>query len=274
MDNLRIRLNPMLAASGRTNEIKLFTIDVATGPKTIYNGINPATPVTTTYVRLGLGSQRITMTSMTADVELGSTNALGSELGDFALLGMIMDIDGSSTVDIYAHDGAGITIDLDVKIDQIHFNSMAWGDSDGLGTNNIHYNAASAAAAAAGDGLLSMGATTSRGYVGIRAFQINNMTITGQIKIDVATINAGLTPAANGLLGVYREMLDLHAYDGGTTGVLIRMDNLNIRIQNMNGFVTLSNDTALSPANSRDLGEFYMDNVNVTVNGWVGIFAH
>lgn len=266
MDNLRMRLNPTLSTSAAgIAQIKLFTVDVATGTRPSGDAY--------TFVRLGLGSQRITMDSLTAQVQLGADNALGSELGDFAILGMTMDINGTSTVDISSHDGAGVTIDLNVTIDQIHINAMSWGDADGAGTGVIMYNSGVGGGTVGADGVLSNGDTTERGYVGIRDFQLNNMTITGQVLIDVVTLGTGLTPTA-GLLYVYQVMQSMH-YDGGTTGVLIRLNDLHIGIQNISGTCTLAATTALNPAVSgQDLGQFYMSNVQVNVNGWAVIFAH
>lgn len=264
MSNLRIRLDSSLAAQGVTGiaQIKLFTIDVATGTK---NGV-----ANTTFVRLGLGSQHITMDSMTAAVQLGGAHGLGQEMGDFAIIGFDMILDGNSTVDIYAHGGAGVTMDLNVMMKTINIAAMSWGDKDGLGTDTIINPLAA-------DGPLQVsGDNTNAGYVGLANLAIVNMSIKGQVMIDVASLDRpaiGTNGAAQaGLLYVYNAMLAT-GYDGGTTGVLIRLNNLAIHMDSFAADVVLAGNSALTTGAST-LGNIWMDNMNMTVNGWVGIFAH
>jgi hypothetical protein len=258
--DLRIRLNTALVPT--PGAIRLFTIDVATDPTVGGKG---------TYVHMLLGSQHITMASMTANVQLGATHDLGSELGSIAMYGFDMVLNGDSYVDISAHGTAGVTLDFDVTVESITIVSCAWGDNDGLGVDPI----LGPDPANPTDGLLQGADTTVAGYIGLSNVAITNMTVVGRVMIDVATLDMGKISgagAAAGLIGVYASMLAA-GYDGGTTGVLIRLDNIAFGMETFEADVVLAANGELT-ANASTLGSIWMDNLDVTVNGWVGIFAH
>lgn len=258
--DLRIRLNTALIPT--PGAIRLFTIDVATDA------------VRGTYVHMLLGSQHITMASMTTDVELGSTRDLGSQLGTMAMFGFDMVLNGDSYVDISAHGGptgAGVTLDFDITVETIDIASCAWGDRDGLGADPVFGPDATAPT----DGLLQGADTTVGGFVGLAGIAITNLTVTGQVMIDVCTLDTAKVTtagAAAGLVGVYASMLAV-GYDGGTTGVLIRLNDINFGIETFQADVVLAATNDLTGGAST-LGSIWMDNLDVNVNGWVGIFAH
>lgn len=275
VSNLRIRLDDNLLAT--PGQIKLFSIDVATGTKTIA-GTDVAN---TTYVRMGIGSQHITMTSMTADVELGAANSLGQQMGNFAMLNFSMIFDGASYVDIYANPaGSGVVMDLDITIKEITMDALSWGDTGGANGGGLD-----AEVIGFMDAPLQAAVTTTGGYIGLANLAITNLTVEGQVMIDVATIDPAAVVAAetahvhsSGLIGVYASMLGA-GYDGGATGVLIRLNNLNIGMGSFAADVVLASDAALTTkdlgaGNAGELGKIYMENMQVNVNGWVGIFAH
>jgi hypothetical protein len=172
-------------ADGASNSLAIqpLTIDVATG----------APHGTQTFVRIGLGSLQISMVSMTADVKTsnvsslannnvgdltvagpataGGGNSLGNTLGSIYLAGLDMYVNGGSYVDIYARSATeqGVVLGLNVTIDKLNINTLAWGDSDGIQ------------------------GTTSEGWVGLTGLKITNLTIIGTVGIDVATPTTGQT---------------------------------------------------------------------------------
>jgi hypothetical protein len=295
MDNLRVRLDTAMLSN--PSQIRLFTIDVATGTH------GPAAaPVTGTYVHIGIGSQYITMDNMSANVRLGgdkttlSTAGAGKTLGDFTITNLAMRFDGmQSYVDIYAHEGAGVTMDLNIVITSLTIAGLAWGDNDGLGTLEI-YNTKAPGPEGNHFALQHGGDFTNAGYVGLKNMAITNLTVKGQVMIDVASIDSaaiGITGAdaaaiaasyaartpVVGLLAVYQMML-MTGYDGGTTGVIIRLNDMKIGMSTFDADVVLANNAQLTLSNGLNgqqnstLGSIYMKDVNVTIDGWVGIFAH
>jgi len=273
--NLRIKIRDDLAGAGFVTEaaggdydwtaIQLFTIDVATDS----DG---------TYVHMLLGTQQVTFDTMDGVVELGADTGLGDVLGEFYIGGFELLMAADSYVDIRAHGGSGVTIDFGVLIDSITMDAMSWGDADGLGTDPIDgmfYNVDTVA-----------DEFTAAGYVGLSNAAITGLAASGSLLIDVASMNesailgattfvdptSGLTLPESYLLYVYVSMLN-DAYDGSSTAVLLQFSDLTASMATFTADVVLAADNGLTTAAST-LGSVYAAGMDVTMNGWVGIFAH
>lgn len=205
--------------------IKPLTIDVATDTAGTITGVAGLT-----FVRIGLGSLEISMASMTANVKLSHTsdlsntnpagplnlqyngltpdgNALDNTMGQIYLGGLDVFINAGSYVDISAKGIAtqGVLLGLNVIIDKLNIATLAWGDSDGIGTG------------------------TTAGWVGLTGLAITNLTVKGAVTIDVASeagywadngnvttyVAFGLTNLAVGIGG-----LNAKVAMGGTTGTI------------------------------------------------------
>ena len=205
--------------------IKPLTIDVATDTAGTITGVAGLT-----FVRIGLGSLEISMASMTANVKLSHTsdlsntnpagplnlqyngltpdgNALDNTMGQIYLGGLDVFINAGSYVDISAKGIAtqGVLLGLNVIIDKLNIATLAWGDSDGIGTG------------------------TTAGWVGLTGLAITNLTVKGAVTIDVASAagywaadNGNVTYVAFGLtnLAVGIGGLNAKVAMGGTTGTI------------------------------------------------------
>ena len=188
--------------------VKPFTIDVATVPALTTDGNKSAG---TTYVRFGLGSLEIAAQNIDFTVALGkstgtaaptilntaaaTTETLSQELGSVHLGGLVLDLNGSSTVDIYSTNptatsgqGSGVVFDLAVTIDSLKAASLSWGNTAGTVTGP----STSASSASA---------KTTAGFVGLSNLNIAALTLTGPISINVATVSSdsSLTGTAGAL---------------------------------------------------------------------------
>ena len=106
------------------------------------------------------------------DVALGSSkDNLNQVLGSVYLGGLNANING--TVDIHTSSPStqGIVLDLDLSVAMQPF-TLSWGDADGVG------------------------AGTTAGYRGWRNVEITGLTVSGQVEIEVATVDTTVTPAS------------------------------------------------------------------------------
>jgi hypothetical protein len=293
MKNLRVRLDAVARTKG---ELKLLTIDVATEDaatttlmfdkvsRTFVPG-TIARDIDTTFVRIGLGSQLITMDSMTADVRLGedktTLDTAGSMLGKIAMYGLSVRVEGTSYVDISAHGGSGVTLDLAVRINEIKMVSCAWGDDDGMGPDSIVMNLGIGDAAAGHPSASQLidGDVTSTGYIGLKDMKIVNLTVAGQVMIDVATLDG--SGGADTIAMIYKNEIQVYGPAGqGNTAVIIRLNNLQIGMDSFEADVALSATGDLGGAGAvvdavnSQMGSIYIKNMDVNVDGWVAIFAH
>lgn len=248
-------------------DLEVLTIDVGTDTAGDYNGA--------TYVRIGLGTFELSG-NMDMEFELGSANTLGSELGTLDIQGMVIRGRNGGYIDI-TNKGreSGVTLAMNVLLDEINMTSLAWGDSDGL---KHVYSDASAATA---------------GYVGLANLDIDDVEITGEVGIDVVTLDAGTiagnvaggtwTPATNPELVLYKLAGLMAANPGDMSSSLVILslgnadgivDDTDLRVT----MATMSTDVAIG--SSADLttgtvmGSLYMAGVDVQVDGLVGISAH
>ncbi len=135
-----------------------------------------------TMVRIGLPTGLVTMTSMTADVGLWadatSATALTNiqKIGSLYVGGLTALIGRNSYVDISAHAGAGLTMDINVTIDSVNIDTVSYGDTDGL---------VPLSGAFAGVNTYAAGA----GYVGLLYTSVAGIETDMTVAIDVATAN-------------------------------------------------------------------------------------
>jgi len=228
--------------------LKPITIDVSSGSA---HGGN-------TYVRFGLGSLQITMDSMSFAVKLGPTGAglaaSTQELGTANIGAMGIFINPSSYVDIFAHGGSGVTLALNVKVDQFNLDYVSWGDSDGLG--GVDH---------AGTVTWISSAMQSAGYIGLDSLVVGGpITITGEVAIDVVTSAAGV-------------------YAHGAPGTPVTVCHISFpSLFNVNvagpitAEVKLDSVAALNSANAGTLGDIYISgfNLDILAGSWVDIWAH
>jgi len=216
-----------VAYSAASAAIKPLTIDVATDSGTAHGVAG------TTFVRIGLGSIGIYVSSVDGTVALGggaATPTLNQELGSFYMGGLEVWINKASYVDIYngRASGQGVTLGLNVVIDQITLSTLSWGDKDGFITfeaNEINKNA---------------------GYVGLTGTTIAGLQILGPVTVDVAT------DAAGGKQSTY-----------ATTFVRIGFGDLRVIMGSLDATAVLGNRKDFSDKVDT-LGTIYLSGLDVT----------
>jgi hypothetical protein len=161
---------------------------------------------------------------------------------------------------------------------------MSWGDSDGLGTGPIIW--AANPAEFQDDPYLTTPLAavnyTLAGYVGMSNLWIRDLAATGELLIDVATINPSAMDANAGVLAVYATYLGLAAADPLMVGVsssfvFLSFNDLAVQMGSMTGDVVIANNSALGTALAGDtamtMGSMAIDNMSCTLNGFVAIAA-
>jgi hypothetical protein len=238
-----------------------LTIDVATG--TSANPYNAGDGIT--FVRIGIGALDVRMASMATDVVIGSDKSLAygtggsgtaATLGSIYMGGLQMWFNSSSYVDIYnARSGGaqGVTLYLNVKIDGISIDQLAWGDKDTtLQTQNINWATPTSTPVTAG-------------WVGLKDLVIIGLSVVGPVNIDVATDTSfgnGTDPQTYVKIG----------FGGGLT----------VGMASMNGKVVLASDPSLTAGTGKTaetLGSIYLGGYNGTnmsaiITGNVEIGGH
>ncbi len=256
--------------------IELLTIDVATdGTYGVLGG-------DATYVRIGLGTFDLNG-DIDMDFAIGSDkdlNATGQELGSLDIMDLQVLGAAGSYVDITtAGRASGVTLALNVLLDEINMGSLAWGDADGV--NHI-------------DGYVN-GVSTA-GYVGLANVDIDSVAVTGMLGIDVATLDPvainDMVGAAGGPGNLTNPELVLAKLGGymaanpgetSSTFVVLSLGNadgiadiaggdINVGIGALNADVAIGDTSDLR--NEDVMGSIYIGNANVTVDGIVGITAH
>jgi hypothetical protein len=226
----------LTAGAAASAQIAPLTIDVATDTAGTITGV-----IGLTFVRIGLGSLEISMDSMTANVNLSHTsdlgntnpagnvqyngltptgNALDNTLGQIYMGGLDVYINGGSYVDISAKGltTQGVLLGLNVIIDKLNIATLAWGDSDGIGTG------------------------TTAGWVGLTGLAITNLTVKGAVSIDVAT-KANVWPDGGDATGVEFGLTNLAVGIGGLNAK-VAMGGTTGTINQVLGSIYLSNLTA------------------------------
>lgn len=222
--------------------LKPITIDVATDAD-MYDGA--------TFVRFGLGSLEISMDALTLSVELGPDTDLGQELGVVSLGAMALYINPISYVDIFAADGCGVNINMNVVLDEFDIDYVSWGDTDGQ-ANPSQVPAA------------PWMADAEAGYVGLYDLQIGGpIMLTGQVAIDVNTTNAGI-----------------YSHSGELTPTVVHISFPEVFTVDVTGPITahvrLDGQPDLASVNFGVLGDIYISafKLDIGAGSWVDIWAH
>jgi len=222
--------------------LKPITIDVATDAD-MYDGA--------TFVRFGLGSLEISMDALTLSVELGPDTALGQKLGVVSLGAMALYINPISYVDIFAADGCGVNINMNVVLDKFDIDYVSWGDTDGQDNPSQV-----PAAPWMGD--------TAAGYVGLYNLEIGGpIMLTGQVAIDVNTTNVGI-----------------YSHGGTLTPTVVHISFPEVFTVDVTGPITadvrLDGQSDLAGVNFGVLGDIYISafKLDIGAGSWVDIWAH
>lgn len=244
-------LNTLLAANtaaaayiGASNAISPLTIDVATDSGTAHGAAG------TTFVRIGLGSLGIYVSSVSATVALGggaTVPTLNQELGSIYISDMTILVSNASYVDIYNGRGAGtqgVTLGLNVKIDSISIGALSWGDADGFVTTNYapYYGSAPGTTTPTNSPINNVA-----GYVGLIGTTIAGVGIYGPVTIDVATDAAGGKQAT-------------HA----TTFVRIGFAGLNLQVGAIDATAVIGTTNNFSAGTFDTFGTIYLSGLNIT----------
>ncbi len=270
-------LTPNFAAA----DLEFLTIDVATDTVGIYNGA--------AFVRIGLGTFELSG-HMDLDIRLGAFGTSGHELKTLDIIGMQILGGAGSYVDITtAGRLSGVTLGLNVLIDEINIESMAWGDSDGVNHTDGY-------ASFYGAGLFTIDGDevmlSSAGYSGLANVAITDIAVTGSTSIDVATLNAGnvanilaMTPADNAdeVLIKLAQYMDNNVGETSETMVFLAFGDadgtadaaagdMNIHIGSLTAISAVGSTTDLR--NGDVMGSLTVSNADVTVDGIVAITAH
>ena len=127
-------------------------------------------PAGMVFVRIGLSNLNVSMDSLNTDVALGSAkNNLNQVLGSVYLGGLNMDINGNVDIHTPSPSTQGIVFDLNLT-SNFHIDALSWGDANGIGGN------------------------TTAGYRGLRNMNIEGLSLAGSVGINVATVDATVTP--------------------------------------------------------------------------------
>jgi len=243
-----------------TTGIKPITIDVATGSK--------AGVADVTFVRFGFGALQITMDSMSLGIMLGTDAATlastGQMMGTVNIGPMEVYINPMSYVDIYAHAGCGVNIEMGIVIDEFKLGYVSWGDTDGLVNGNPGVTGG------VGNWI---SATNAAGYVGLADLKIGApIVINGTIAIDVVSVaTGGGVYAGEGLNTILQNAT------GALTVVHISFPtNFNVNVGPITGVVTLADVKSLDGSGAGILGDIYLSGFGLTIkqNSWVDIWAH
>ncbi len=207
-----------------------------------------------TFVRFGLGALQITMNQIAIGVAMGPTYTINQLLGTVVIGAMGIYFNPDSYVDIYSHGGSGVSMDLNIIIDQFNLSYIAWGDVDGLPGGNT---------GTGGVVWMAGGTNSTRGYIGLQNLSIGGpISITGTVAIDVA----------NQLAGVYNH--------GAPSLTICHISFPNLFNVNVAGPITanvrLSDLHTLAGPNAGTLGDIFISGFNLDIGSgsWIDIWAH
>jgi hypothetical protein len=189
------------------------------------------------YVRIGLGSQEVSLDSKDIKVTMGSKAAAiaGQDqiLGTIYLAGMTVKTH-NSYVSLCLVDGkTAIYSQVDVTIDRIDLATLSWGDADGCQHDGA-------------------GNTGKAGYVGIKDTIINTVTASGSVSIDVGKIIDD------------QELSIAHS-------VHIGIDNMNVGMASLDTTIVLGDKKDFS-GTKYILGTLYMKDLKMSAGGYLDIY--
>lgn len=236
--------------------LQFVTIDVATDPA-MYGGA--------TYVHINPGTLEIMVATMDTDLALGADAAAGLDqtLGTVSMSNLLVRLGQDNFIDIYSGQsalaasmgttGSGVTMTFGFNVDIISMDSLSWGDSDGVFDGGV----------------------TTGGFVGLENFVIDDMTVSGTVTIDVATIGAGaaVTGPPASAADAWGNVVYIYDLLNATSDsfVHIGFSDVNVTIATM----TADCVVGTAGASNGTLGSIYASNIAINgVNGFVDIFAH
>ena len=196
-------------------------------------------PYGSTYLRIGLGAQEVTLESMDVDVNLG-TKAAGIAgqkqiLGSLHLDGLSVHSNANSYVTLYkTNDQLGMGVNVDTTIDRVNIATLSWGDADGFPSTCPECN------------------TSQAGYIGLKDTNISGVTVSGgPLFLGVETGDIGgiiITKAAH--MGI---------------------TNLNVGIASLDTTVVVGNKKDFSDT-KYVLGTLYLKQLALNVGGYVSFY--
>ncbi len=197
-------------------------------------------PDGSTYIRIGLGSQEVGLDEMDINVTLGSeaAEATGQAqiLGSLYIGGLSVKSNGSSYVTLYKKEGQmGLGVNVDAAIDRIGLKTLSWGDVDGIGGN------------------------TKAGFVGLKNTDISGIAVTGPVSLEVQTDDKGELTLTKFI------RMDI-GYDHLRNPV-----PLEVGIASLDTTVIVGDQKDFS-GNTGVLGELYMKDLAMNVNGYLDIY--
>jgi len=197
-------------------------------------------PDGSTYIRIGLGSQEVGLDEMDINVTLGSeaAEATGQAqiLGSLYIGGLSVKSNGSSYVTLYKKEGQmGLGVNVDAAIDRIRLDTLSWGDVDGIGGN------------------------TKAGFVGLKNTDISGIAVTGPVSLEVQTDDKGELTLTKFI------RMDI-GYDHLRNPV-----PLEVGIASLDTTVIVGDQKDFS-GNTGVLGELYMKDLAMNVNGYLDIY--
>jgi len=248
-----------------TGFMKPLTIDVAQDV-TFYGG--------KTFVRIGLGSLKISMDALTMTVALQPYDTfagdLTEEMGTVNVGDITVYISPSSYIDITTpsnttEGGQGVKLAMNITLDEVTLGYVSWGDSDGLPAGSTGYED-SPTTGATTVVWMAPGAGNAAGYIGLEDINFGIVKINGAVVINVI----------HSLQGVYSH--------GGLTPVTV----CHIRFQGPLGYfnvdvagpitanVKLDSAASLDSTTAGTLGDIYITGFGLDIAGgsWVDIWAH
>jgi len=204
-------------------------------------------------VKTRMGRIEMDLLSMDTDIELGPTEDLGQQLGTLHMSRMSAAIEGGSTADIYVNDRKAVFFDLGVEMDYFNFNSLSWGDPDGL--NDSRSTRGSQA-----------------GYIGLANARIDDISVDGVFFIQNLTIEEEEDENIKQWYSLLRKTGQM----AGNSYCRIGLDDMNVAIERIDVDVRLGPTKSLSyDDGASTLGSLHFGGLKVTnVNGTVDLFQH
>ena len=222
-------------------------------------GIYPL-PVGIALVRMGFSNLDIRMDSLNTDVALGNRkDNLNQVLGSIYLGGFHMAINGNVDIHTLSPSSQGIVLDLNVNFSTFAWQSLSWGDADGVS-----------------------GDKATAGFRGWRNFSINGLNLAGRVSLDVATVDSTVIPlsADAQMYSVYgtKNMSPTFVHFGIGTGnandTLTDTRTLSVGIGSLTADVVLDSSRSLNSPHAGVLRTLYIGGMTAKINGWIDIGAH
>ena len=208
-------------------------------------------------VRIGIPTSHITVSTMNTNIFVSGATAgapsstTAQQLGSIYLQGVEVILgrgaDAASMDAGYVTIGAagagnvGVNIGFNVLIDSVTIGTMSYGNSTSI---------------LAG----SFGAAATGGYIGVRNFALDDVTIAGGVAIGIGTLNGTALGVAS--FGT-QTMVNIVIANGTTIAIPGAIT----------GTVTLASNQTLDAANASELGNFYIGGVTAQIVDNVGSFS-